>query len=93
MAKRQRRGGGSGNHGWHSHVANPYTADPYQIDVICAGTLTEIDPSKNQFFIIELQDLDGNFRLQLENYEYDRLGTRPPEGASEASLVKLPTHN
>ncbi|HKY42555.1 MAG TPA: metallophosphoesterase [Pyrinomonadaceae bacterium] len=60
----------------HSHVANHYTADPYQIEVICAGTLTEINPAKNQFFIIELEDLDGNFALQLENYEYDRLRRR-----------------
>jgi 3',5'-cyclic AMP phosphodiesterase CpdA len=57
----------------HSHVANPYTAHPYQIDVICAGTLTEFDPSQNQFFIIELEDLGGSFRPQLESYEYDRL--------------------
>lgn len=57
----------------HSHVGNPYTAHPYQIDVFCAGTLTEIDPSENQFFIMELEDLDGSFRYKLENYEYDRL--------------------
>jgi 3',5'-cyclic AMP phosphodiesterase CpdA len=57
----------------HSHIADHYIARPYPIEVVCAGTLTEIDPSKNQFFIIELKDLGGSFRGQLENYEYDRL--------------------
>lgn len=57
----------------HSHAANPYIAHPYQIRVICAGTLTESGTSKNQFFIIELEDLGGSYGVQLENYEYDRL--------------------
>ena len=57
----------------HSHVANPYTAYPHQIDVICAGALTEFQPSQNQFFIMQLEDLGGSFRSQLESYEYHRL--------------------
>ena len=60
----------------HSHVANPYSALPYETDVFCAGTLTEYNHSKNQFYIISFEDLGGNYRVQLENYEYDRLRRR-----------------
>jgi hypothetical protein len=60
----------------HSHVANPYNASPYQTDVFCAGTLTEYNHPKNQFYIVSFEDLGGSYQVQLENYEYDRLRRR-----------------
>ena len=57
----------------HSHAARPYTPLPYQTNVFCAGTLTEYNHPENQFFIISFEDLGGDYRVQLENYQYDRL--------------------
>lgn len=60
----------------HSHVARPYRPVPYETDVFCAGTLTEYNHPKNQFFIISFEDMGGTYRVQLENYEYNRLKKR-----------------
>lgn len=57
----------------HSHIGRPYRPLPYETDVFCAGTLTEYNHPKNQFFIISFEDEGGKYRVELDNYEYDRL--------------------
>ncbi len=57
----------------HSHVPSSYRALPFQTDVFCAGTLTEYNHTPNQFFMISVEDMGGDYRVQLDNYQYDRL--------------------
>lgn len=57
----------------HSHLGRRYQPLPYQTDVFCAGTLTEYNHPKNQFFIISFEEVGKSYRVKLDNYEYDRL--------------------
>jgi 3',5'-cyclic AMP phosphodiesterase CpdA len=55
----------------HTHEALPYPSPDRSFYVLCAGTLTEYSPSKNQFYIVSLEDSGNGCQVGLENYELD----------------------
>ena len=57
----------------HSHVGRVYDTLPYNTYVFCAGTLTQYNPAKNHFFIISLENLGEDYRVDVESYEFDHL--------------------
>jgi 3',5'-cyclic AMP phosphodiesterase CpdA len=55
----------------HSHIPRAYGIPTYQARVFCAGSVCEYNQSKNNFFIVTVEDLGNDYRVGLKNYEFD----------------------